>query len=381
MTLPDEIETARFGALEIHPDVARAIDELGFMAPTPVQAQAIPILRSGKDLLAQAQTGTGKTAAFAIPIIEKVDPALKQPQALVIVPTRELALQVTREFGVIGKYRHAHEVAIYGGVPYGPQERALKRGAQIVIGTPGRLLDHIDRGTLSLSSIKIVILDEADRLLDMGFAPDVRKLLRLVPKQRQTALFSATLTGEIKDLAYRFTEKPEQIAIDPDHRAQESVEQVYVEVLEEDKVRVLEELLRRWETEQVLVFRHTKRGVDRLLEDLQRRKLDVAAIHGDLTQRDRERTLEKFKNGEIKILVATNLAARGLHIEDISHVVNYDLPEDAETFTHRIGRTGRAGETGVAVTFVAEWDFEEFERLREKAGVPFRREVLELYGR
>ncbi len=381
MTLPDEIETARFGALEIHPDVARAIDELGFMAPTPVQAQAIPILRSGKDLLAQAQTGTGKTAAFAIPIIEKVDPALKQPQALVIVPTRELALQVTREFGVIGKYRHAHEVAIYGGVPYGPQERALKRGAQIIIGTPGRLLDHIDRGTLSLSSIKIVILDEADRLLDMGFAPDVRKLLRLVPKQRQTALFSATLTGEIKDLAYRFTEKPEQIAIDPDHRAQESVEQVYVEVLEEDKVRVLEELLRRWETEQVLVFRHTKRGVDRLLEDLQRRKLDVAAIHGDLTQRDRERTLEKFKSGEIKILVATNLAARGLHIEDISHVVNYDLPEDAETFTHRIGRTGRAGETGVAVTFVAEWDFEEFERLREKAGVPFRREVLELYGR
>ena len=381
MTLPDEIETARFGALEIHPDVARAIDELGFMAPTPVQAQAIPILRSGKDLLAQAQTGTGKTAAFAIPIIEKVDPELKQPQALIIVPTRELALQVTREFGVIGKYRHAHEVAIYGGVPYGPQERALKRGAQIVIGTPGRLLDHIDRGTLSLSSIKIVILDEADRLLDMGFAPDVRKLLRLVPKQRQTALFSATLTGEIKDLAYRFTEKPEQIAIDPGHRAQESVEQVYVEVLEEDKVRVLEELLRRWETEQVLVFRHTKRGVDRLLEDLQRRKLDVAAIHGDLTQRDRERTLEKFKNGEIKILVATNLAARGLHIEDISHVVNFDLPEDAETFTHRIGRTGRAGETGVAVTFVAEWDFEEFERLREKAGVPFRREVLELYGR
>ena len=381
MTLPDEIETARFGALELDPDIARAIDELGFMAPTAVQAQAIPILRAGKDLLAQAQTGTGKTAAFAIPIIEKVDPALKQPQALVIVPTRELALQVTREFGVIGKYRHAHEVAIYGGVPYGPQERALKRGAQIVIGTPGRLLDHIDRGTLSLSSIRIVILDEADRLLDMGFAPDVRKLLRLVPKQRQTALFSATLTGEIKDLAYRFTEKPEQIAIDPEHRAQESVEQVYVEVLEEDKVRVLEELLRRWETEQVLVFRHTKRGVDRLLEDLQRRKLAVAAIHGDLTQRDRERTLEKFKNGEIKILVATNLAARGLHIEDISHVVNFDLPEDAETFTHRIGRTGRAGETGVAVTFVAEWDFEEFEQLREKAGVPFRREVLELYGR
>jgi len=372
---------ARFGDLEVHPDVARAIDELGFMAPTPVQAQAIPILRAGKDLLAQAQTGTGKTAAFAIPIIEKVDPKEKRPQALVVVPTRELCVQVTREFGAIGKYRHAHEVAIYGGVPYGPQERALARGAQIVVGTPGRLLDHIERGSLKLDGVRVVILDEADRLLDMGFAPDVRKLLRLAPKVRQTALFSATLTIEIRDLAYRFTNTPEQIAIDPERRTQESVEQVYVEVLEEDKPRVLEELLRRWETEQVLIFRHTKRGVDRLLETIRRKRQDVAAIHGDLTQRERERTLDKFKSGEIKILVATNLAARGLHIEDISHVVNYDLPEDAETFTHRIGRTGRAGETGVAVTFVAEWDFEEFERLREKSGVPFRREVLELYGR
>ncbi len=250
-----------------------------------------------------------------------------------------------------------------------------------MVGTPGRLLDHIERGTLKLDGIRVAILDEADRLLDMGFAPDVRKLLRLVPKQRQTALFSATLTIEIRDLAYRFTNEPAQIAIDPERRTQESVEQVYVEVLEEDKPRVLEELVRRWETEQILIFRHTKRGVDRLLEILLRRRKDVAAIHGDLTQRERERTLDKFKSGEIKILVATNLAARGLHIEDISHVVNYDLPEDAETFTHRIGRTGRAGETGVAVTFVGEWDFEEFERLREKAGVPFRREVLELYGR
>jgi ATP-dependent RNA helicase DeaD len=374
-------ETTTFGELEIHPDVAKAIDELGFMAPTPVQAQAIPILRSGRDLLAQAQTGTGKTAAFAIPIIELVDPAEKRPQALIVVPTRELCVQVTREFGAIGKYRHAHEVAIYGGVPYGPQERALARGTQIVVGTPGRLLDHIERRTLKLDGIRIAILDEADRLLDMGFAPDVRKLLRMVPADRQTALFSATLTIEIRDLAYRFTKEPAQIAIDPEKRTIESVEQVYVEVLEEDKTRVLEELLRRWETEQVLVFRHTKRGVDRLLEALERKKHLVAAIHGDMTQRERERTLDKFKSGEIKILVATNLAARGLHIEDISHVVNYDLPEDAETFTHRIGRTGRAGESGVAVTFVAEWDFEEFERLREKSGVPFRREVLELYGR
>jgi len=351
------------------------------MAPTPVQEQTIPVLRSGRDLLAQAQTGTGKTAAFAIPLIEAIDPMVKRPQALVIVPTRELALQVTREFGALGKFRHTHEVAIYGGVPYGPQERALRRGAQIVIGTPGRLLDHIQRGSVDLAGVRVVILDEADRLLDMGFAPDVRRLLRLVPQRRQTALFSATLTGEVKDLAYRFTNDPAQIAIDPERRTSESVEQVYVEVLDEDKPKALEELLRRWETEQVLIFRHTKRGVDRLLDDLMRRKHAAAAIHGDLTQRERERTLEKFRSGEIKILVATNLAARGLHIEDISHVINYDLPEDAETFTHRIGRTGRAGETGIAVTFVGEWDFDEFERLREKANVPFRREVLELYGR
>jgi ATP-dependent RNA helicase DeaD len=346
-----------------------------------VQSQTIPVLRAGRDLLAQAQTGTGKTAAFAIPIVERVDPATKRPQALVVVPTRELALQVTREFGAIGKYRHTHEVAIYGGVPYGPQERALKRGAQIVVGTPGRLLDHIQRGTLGLEGIRTVVLDEADRLLDMGFAPDVRRLLRLVPKERQTALFSATLTGEIRDLAYRFTREPAEVAIDPERRTTETVEQVYVEVLEDDKLRALEELLRRWETEQVLVFRHTKRGVDRLLSDLVRRGHAAAAIHGDMSQRERERTLERFRAGEMKILVATNLAARGLHIEDISHVVNFDLPEDAEVFTHRIGRTGRAGETGVAVTFVGEWDFEEFEQLRTRAGVPFRREVLELYGR
>ncbi len=379
--LVTELATGRFGTLEIHPDIARAIDELGFMAPTPVQQEAIPVLRAGRDLFAQAQTGTGKTAAFAIPIIERISPEEKRPQALVIVPTRELAVQVTREFGALGKYRHTHEVAIYGGVPYGPQERALKRGVPIVVGTPGRLLDHIERGTLSLDGIRAVVLDEGDRLLDMGFAPEVRRLLRMLPPKRQTALFSATLSGEIRDLAQRFTRDPAHIAIDPDQPNLDAIEQVYVEVLDQDKPRALAELLRRWETDQVLIFRHTKRGVDKLYEDLRRRGRTVAAIHGDLSQRERERTLEQFRGGEVTILIATNLAARGLHIEDISHVINYDLPEDAETLTHRSGRTGRAGKSGVAVTFVGEWDLDEFERLRETAGVPFRREVLELYGR
>ncbi len=350
------------------------------MTPTPVQERTIPILQAGRDLLAQAQTGTGKTAAFAIPILGHESAGAKRPQAIVIVPTRELAVQVTREFGSLGRYRDSREVAIYGGVPYTPQDRALKRGVGIVVGTPGRLLDHIDRGTLDLRGIDIVILDEADRLLDMGFAPDVRKLLRKMPAGRQTALFSATLPWEVRDLASRFTRDAVSIAIDPENPTIDTVEQLWVEVLERDKVRALEELLARAEFDQVLVFRHTKRGVDDLVRALQRRGHKVEALHGDLSQKERERTLEAFRAGDVPIIVATNVAARGLHIEDISHVVNYDLPEDPDTFTHRIGRTGRMGKPGVAVTFVGEWDFDEFDALRAKANVPFRREILELYG-
>ena len=255
----DRNEPGHFGSLEINPQIARAIADLGYMAPTPIQEQAIPVLQSGRDLLAQAQTGTGKTAAFAIPVLERVDPGLKRPQALVIVPTRELAVQVTREFGGLGKYRHAHEVAIYGGVSYTPQERALQRGATIVVGTPGRLLDHIERGTLDLSALGVVILDEADRLLDMGFAPEVRRLLRRCPTERQTALFSATLAREVKDLAFTFTKDPVQVAIQPENQNIDTIEQIYVEVLDVDKVRVLEELLKKYEIDQVLIFRHTKR--------------------------------------------------------------------------------------------------------------------------
>ncbi len=349
------------------------------MAPTPVQQKAIPILQRGRDLLAQAQTGTGKTAAFAIPILERVRSDAKLPQALVVVPTRELAVQVTREFAALGRYRHAHEIAVYGGVGYGQQERALKRGAAVVVGTPGRLLDHIERGTLDLSGLEVVILDEADRLLDMGFAPEVRRLLRHCPAKRQTALFSATLAGAVKDLAHSFTRDPAQVVIHPEQQNLEAIEQIYIEVLEEDKVKALEELLKRYEIEQVLIFRHTKRGVDRLLETLQRRGHRAAAIHGDMHQRERERTLDAFREGKIPLLIATNVAARGLHIEDISHVINYDLPEDADTFTHRVGRTGRVGKSGVAVTFVGEWDFDQFDTLRKQARVPFRREVLDLY--
>jgi ATP-dependent RNA helicase DeaD len=373
-------ETGRFGDLTVHPKVAKAIDDLGFMAPTPIQAQAIPLFLAGRDLLAQAQTGTGKTAAFAIPVLQLIEPAMRKPQALIVVPTRELAVQVTREFGALGKYLHSSEVAVYGGVSYVAQERALKRGATIVVGTPGRLLDHIERGTLDLSSLRVVVLDEADRLLDMGFAPEVKRLLSKCPSDRQTALFSATLIGEVQDLARRFTKNPAQIAIEPERMNLDAIEQIYIEVLDEDKVKALEELLKKYDIDQVLLFRHTKRGVDKLVESLKRRGHKVEALHGDLSQRERERTLDAFRDGSLPMLVATNVAARGLHIEDISHVVNYDLPEDPETFTHRVGRTGRAGKQGVAVTFVGPWDLDEFEVLKKKAKVKFRREVLDLYG-
>jgi ATP-dependent RNA helicase DeaD len=372
--------TGRFGELEIHSRIAKAIDDLGFMAPTPVQAKTIPLMLEGRDVLAQAQTGTGKTAAFAIPILQLIEPSLRKPQALVVVPTRELCVQVTREFGSLGKYMHSSEVAIYGGVSYVPQERALKRGSTIVVGTPGRLLDHIERGTLDLSALRVVILDEADRLLDMGFAPEVKRLLSKCPTNRQTALFSATLQGEVQDLARRFTKSPAQVAIEPERVNLAAIEQIYIEVLDEDKVKALEELLKKYDIDQVLIFRHTKRGVDKLVEALQRRGHKVEALHGDLSQRERERTLDAFRDGSLPMLVATNVAARGLHIEDISHVVNYDLPEDPETFTHRVGRTGRVGKAGVAVTFVGPWDVDEFEVLKKKAKVSFRREVLDLYG-
>jgi len=272
------LEAGRFGDLTIHPKVMKAIDDLGFMAPTPVQAKTIPLMLEGRDVLAQAQTGTGKTAAFAIPILQLIEPTLRRPQALIVVPTRELCVQVTREFGALGKYMHSSEVAIYGGVSYVPQERALKRGATIVVGTPGRLLDHIERGTLDLSGLRVVILDEADRLLDMGFAPEVKRLLSKCPTNRQTALFSATLQGEVQDLARRFTRSAAQIAIEPEHQNLEAIEQIYIEVLDEDKVKALEELLKKYDIDQVLLFRHTKRGVDKLVESLKRRGHKVEAL-------------------------------------------------------------------------------------------------------
>jgi superfamily II DNA/RNA helicase len=366
--------------LALHPELDRAIKILGWTELTDIQERAIPLLRDGRDVLAQAQTGTGKTGAFALPILERIAARSPRPTALVVVPTRELCAQVSGEFQALGRYRGIRVATIYGGVGYGPQEAALRRGADVVVGTPGRLLDLVDRRTLDLTGIAVLILDEADRLLDLGFAPAIRSIVALLPRERQTALFSATLTAEVRQIAKRYTRDAVTVSVSPERVTVEAIDQTWVEVYQDDKVKALTEILRRSSVSRALVFRRTKRGVDKLVRILRHEGLPVAAIHGDLGQRERERALAAFRAGTIKALVATNVAARGLHIDDVDHVVNFDLPEDIETYIHRTGRTGRAGKSGVALTFVTEWDYDAFEDLRRRAKVPFRREELALYS-
>jgi superfamily II DNA/RNA helicase len=336
-------------------------------------------LRSGRDVVAQAQTGTGKTGAFAIPLLERIATSSRRPSVLVIVPTRELCLQVAGDFVALGRFKRVRVAALYGGNGYGAQERELRSGAHIVVGTPGRLLDLIQRRSLDLSGIGALVLDEADRLLDLGFIPDIRRIVALLPaKPRQTALFSATFTPDVEKIARGLTTDAVKVSVTPNAPVIDLVDQAYVEVRHVDKLRALREVLGRDEAIRVLVFRRTKRGVDKLTRDLIRLGHDAGALHGDIPQRARERVLEGFRRGNVATLVATNLAARGIHVEGIDHVVNFDLPEDPETFTHRVGRTGRAGERGKAVTFVTETQANEFRELKRKANVPFRQERLRL---
>jgi superfamily II DNA/RNA helicase len=338
----------------------------------------IPLLRAGRDVIAQAQTGTGKTGAFALPLLERVAGPARRPFVLVVVPTRELCLQVAADFTRLGRFRRVRVAALYGGNGYGAQERDLRVGVHIVVGTPGRLLDLVERRTLDLGGISTLVLDEADRLLDMGFIPDVRRIVALLPKQRQTALFSATVTREVDTVARDLTVDAVKVAVKPEEPTIDLIDQAFVEVRHVDKLRALRTILARKEASRVLVFRRTKRGVDKLTRDLTRLGHDVGALHGDIPQRARERVLEGFKRGTVATLVATNLAARGIHVDGIDHVVNFDLPEDPETYVHRVGRTGRAGETGKALTFVTETQGDEFRELKRKARVPFRQERVAL---
>ncbi|TME62698.1 MAG: DEAD/DEAH box helicase [Chloroflexi bacterium] len=364
--------------IALAPDLERATRDLGWTSLTPIQELAIPHLRGGRDLLAQAQTGTGKTGAFALPILELVKGHASAPFALVIVPTRELCAQVALEFGALGKRRSARVVAVYGGVGYRDQESALRRGVHVVVATPGRVIDLVNRRTLDLSKIRVLILDEADRLLDLGFAPDIARIAAFLPRVRQTALFSATLTAEVRAIAQRYTTNPINVAVRPEEPTLDAIDHAWIDVNEADKVSALHELLGREGIERTLVFRRTKHGANKLVKALERLGRPARALHGNIGQRERERVLEAFRRGAIPTLVATNLAARGIHVDDIGHVVNFDLPENAETFVHRVGRTGRAGRRGVAYTFVNETQRRDFDEIKRKAKVRFRQERLSL---
>ena len=376
------VKAMTFTDLGLVPALLTAVAETGYEAPTAIQARTIPPLLAGRDLIGQAQTGTGKTAAFGIPIIEKVDPAGRFVQALVLTPTRELCVQVTEEIRRLGALRNVTAVAIYGGSSMDRQVTALKRGAQVVVGTPGRVLDLIRRGELRLDRVHTVILDEADRMLDMGFIVDVETILSRCPRSRQTALFSATMPYAILRICDRFMDKQaEHIIVRPEMRTVETVRQLVYFVAEQDKVAALTELTDEFGFDRLLVFRHTQIGVDRLTATLARRGRNVAALHGGLSQRERDKTLADFRAGKIQFLIATNVASRGLDITDLPFVLNYDIPEDADTYVHRVGRTARAGREGTAITLVGEWDLAAWDQIRKEVGVEVEEGELKLYHR
>ena len=346
--------TTSFADLGLPEPLLRALSAVGYETPSPIQAATIPPLLAGRDVLGQAQTGTGKTAAFALPILARIDPSIAAPQALVLAPTRELAIQVAEAFQ---KYAHGlpgfHVLPVYGGQGYGPQLAALRRGAHVVVGTPGRVVDHLGRGTLDLSKLRCLVLDEADEMLRMGFIDDVEAVLQKVPEERQVALFSATMPAQIKRIAQTYLREPVEVAIKATTTTAANIRQRYWAVSGVHKLDALTRILEAEAFDAMIVFSRTKLGTEELADKLSARGFSAAAINGDMDQKQRERTIQKLKDGQIDILVATDVAARGLDVERISHVLNYDIPYDTESYVHRIGRTGRAGRSGEAILFVA----------------------------
>jgi len=337
----------------LSPEVALAIEDMGFEAATPIQEAAIPHMLEGKDIIGQAQTGTGKTAAFGIPLVEKLDVEDKSVQALVLCPTRELALQTAGEIMKLSRHRPGTRVTpVYGGQPIERQLRALSAGTQVVVGTPGRVMDHMNRGTLDISKIKLVVLDEADEMLDMGFRDDIETILSATPETRQTALFSATMPRPIYMLAKQYLKDPVHVEIAHKELTVERIAQSYISVRSFHKGELLSRLLILNDVKLALVFCNTKLGVETVVTDLQHRGFSAAGLHGDMRQIERDAIMARFRNGLINVLVATDVAARGIDVDDIEAVFNYDIPQDVEYYVHRIGRTGRAGKEGRAYTFV-----------------------------
>ena len=344
--------TKEFSELGLQPHLLQAIIERDYTTPTPIQSAVIPLMLTGQDVIGQAQTGTGKTAAFALPILHNLIPGLGKVQALILAPTRELALQVARAVYEYGQYSDMRVLAVYGGQPYGRQIGRLKRGVDVVVGTPGRLLDLIKQKVLDLSAVRTVVLDEADEMLSMGFIEDIEAILEQTPTERQTTLFSATMPTPIRQLAQKYMRQPQSVTIEHKQRTVAAIDQRYILVNEADKLAALTRLFEVEEIHSALIFARTRVGTDELANELTVRGFPAESLNGDLSQEARERVLGRFRQNQIKVLVATDVAARGLDIDDISHVFNYDLPNDSESYVHRVGRTGRAGKTGVAISLV-----------------------------
>lgn len=342
-----------FNQLGLNETLNITLSELGYEAPTPVQAQSIPILLSGSDLLAQAQTGTGKTAAFALPILSRLDATIKAPQALILAPTRELALQVAEAFQSYAKYlKDFHVTPIYGGQNYRTQLRSLQRGTHIIVGTPGRIMDHLERGSLKLDQLKTVVLDEADEMLKMGFIDDIEWILEHIKHPHQTALFSATMPPSIQKITNRYLSNPQKVHIKPKKNTVASIEQCFMCLHKEHKLDALTRLLEVEETQATIIFVRTKNDSSELAQKLQARGYAASALNGDMDQNVREKVINQIKNGNLDIVVATDVAARGIDVDRVSHVINFDIPSTVESYTHRIGRTGRAGRSGKAILFI-----------------------------
>ncbi|MDV7245639.1 MULTISPECIES: DEAD/DEAH box helicase [Rhodococcus] len=349
-----EPEPPTFADLDIDDRVLKALSDVGYESPSPIQAATIPPLLAGNDVVGLAQTGTGKTAAFAVPILSRIDLTQKSPQALVLAPTRELALQVAEAFGKYATHIPGlHVLPIYGGQSYGVQLSGLRRGAHVVVGTPGRVIDHLEKGTLDLSKLSYLVLDEADEMLKMGFQEDVERILSDTPEQKQVALFSATMPGAIRKISKQYLHDPIEITVKSKTSTASNISQRYVQVAHQRKLDALTRVLEVESFEAMIIFVRTKQATEDLAERLRARGFSAAAINGDIVQAQRERTIGQLKSGALDILVATDVAARGLDVDRISHVVNYDIPHDTESYVHRIGRTGRAGRAGEALLFVA----------------------------
>ena len=357
-----------FNELGLKPEILTVLDELGYVEPSPIQEEAIPELLAGHDVIGQAQTGTGKTAAFGLPLLQYIDPTDDQTQAIVLTPTRELCIQVTQALRAYAEHFDGLEiVAVFGGAPIATQQSRLRKGAHVVVATVGRMMDLLSRRSLVLTSVRYVVLDEADEMLDLGFIEDVEKIMRMCPSGRQTALFSATMPAPVQRLAETYMYDPVTISITPKQLTVDAIEQAFVEVEARDKTERLTEVLRAEEPEQAIIFCRTKIGAARLDKQLRDKGMRVKALHGDMGQGQRDGVMIQFKERGMPLLVATDVAARGLDIEHVTHVINYDLPDNTEIYVHRIGRTGRVGRTGRAITFVTAKQREEIGRIEREA--------------